>query len=184
MSNPFHPYPFPRLTVELVPAKQWGDNLRSHLTRTEWDDLRQACYKRANHRCEICGGVGRNHPVECHEIWDYNDSAMIQTLTGLIALCPACHGVKHIGRAAATGNLHKALLHIMQVNEWPGELAEEYVGRQFQIHSIRSQFNWVINLDWLKNSAKYVEDIAVFVREARRNRVRATLDAMTRKRES
>jgi hypothetical protein len=181
MNNPFHPYNPPKLTIELVPAAQWGDNLRSHLKPSQWDYLRNACYTRANHRCEVCGDVGKKHPVECHEIWDYNDSARVQTLVGLVSLCPACHQVKHMGRAAATGNLARALLHLMQVNEWPEDLAEEYVMRQFEIYGIRSSFGWTINLDWLKGAEQYIKETAGIVRQQRSERAQATIASMTRK---
>lgn len=180
--NPFHPYPEPKLTVELVPVGQWEDNLRSHLKRSEWDDLRNACYKRADSKCEICGGVGRKHPVECHEIWDYNDETRVQKLTGLIALCPGCHEVKHIGLASMRGRLQVAINRLAKVNEWPIELADEYTLRQFQIHHIRSQMKWSLDLSWLEQSALYISETESIVRERRSERARATLDAMTRTR--
>jgi hypothetical protein len=54
-------------------------------------------------RCEICGGRGPEHPVECHERWRYNDLIRTQTLVRMIALCPACHQVKHVGLANVRG---------------------------------------------------------------------------------
>jgi hypothetical protein len=178
--NPFHPYPMPKLTIELVPATQWGDNLRSHLAPSQWDNLRRACYTRADNKCECCGGVGKKHPVECHEIWDYNDSARIQTLIGLVSLCPACHQVKHIGRALATGNGARAMTHLMSVNKWPEELAEAYVVRQFEIHDLRSRFEWTIDLAWLEQRDAYIAEAAVVGREARSKRVQAMMLRMTR----
>jgi hypothetical protein len=84
----------PRLSIELVPATSWFDNLRSLLPPAEWDALRKATSQAAGHRCEICGGRGPKWPVECHERWQYDDATHVQTLTGLIALCPECHRVK------------------------------------------------------------------------------------------
>ena len=55
----------PRLTIELVPSTCWFSNVRSNISKQDWDRLRKETYKKANYRCEICGGVGRNHPVEC-----------------------------------------------------------------------------------------------------------------------
>jgi len=57
--------------------------------------------KKAENLCETCGGCGPQYPVECHEIWNYDDTRLIQKLDGLIALCPDCHEVKHIGLAGA-----------------------------------------------------------------------------------
>jgi len=61
------------LTVELVPSSSWFSNVRSNVSKKTWDFLRKSTYKKANHRCEICGGRGDKWPVECHEVWDYDD---------------------------------------------------------------------------------------------------------------
>ena len=74
------------LTVELVPRGQWGANLRSELPKKDWDRLRREQYKKAGYVCEICGGKGSRHPVECHEIWHYDEDTNTQRLDGLIAL--------------------------------------------------------------------------------------------------
>ena len=67
-----------KLTIELVPKTAWFSNLRSILARAAWDKLRKESYKNAAHKCEICGGYGKKHPVECHEIWEYDDKNHIQ----------------------------------------------------------------------------------------------------------
>ncbi len=87
----------PRFGVELVPASYWFSNVRSHVTREVWDQLRRQTYEATGHICEICGEVGRKHPVECHEVWHYDDEWRIQKLERLIALCPSYHAVKHSG---------------------------------------------------------------------------------------
>lgn len=178
----FHPYPEPKLTIELVPSGQWEDNLRSHLKKTKWDALRYACYQRANHKCEVCGEKGWKHPVECHEIWEYNDQTRIQKLNGLIALCPQCHQVKHIGLAAIKGKFAQAIGQLMKVNSWPQELAEAYAIRQFEIHQIRSTFAWSIDLSWLDDSEQYIEESVSLVRQRAAKHSESVLEAMTRKR--
>jgi len=57
-----------RLTVNLVPAAQWGANLSQALRGKRWDVLRRETYRRADHRCEVCDGVGSQHLVEAHEV--------------------------------------------------------------------------------------------------------------------
>src|SRR5437588_2921912 len=91
------------LTVELVPSTCWFSNLRSELDKDDWDRLRHAVYERAGNYCEVCGQRGAQHPVECHEVWEYDDEHSVQRLSGLIALCPACHEAKHMGRASSMG---------------------------------------------------------------------------------
>ena len=102
----------PRLQVELVPSTCWFSNVRDHVSKTDWDTLRKATYQKAGHVCEICGGRGPKWPVECHEIWHYDDESLTQTLKGLIALCPSCHETKHIGLAGLRGRVEIAKVHL------------------------------------------------------------------------
>ena len=167
MKNPFAPYPFPKLTCELVPSSLWGENLRSLLTAGQWKELRTACYIRAGHKCEICGGVGNAHPVEAHEIWHYNDQERRQTLMGLIALCPACHKCKHMGFARATGMLEVSMKHMSHVNKWPKELVEAYVMREFEIHRLRDQLKWTVDTSWLTDADSYIKEAEKVSKAAR-----------------
>lgn len=68
------------LTIELVPSTSWYSNVRSMVKPEEWDILRRISYKEAQYRCKICHGQGTKHPVECHEIWEYDDAKHTQTL--------------------------------------------------------------------------------------------------------
>ena len=140
-----------KLTIELVPQGQWGANLRSELPRKEWDRLRKSVYKAANYRCEVCGGKGPKWPVECHERWEYDESTKVQSLVGLIALCPPCHEVKHIGRAGVMGRSAHALAHLMKVNEWGSEEAIKYVDECFGVWARRSNEDWKLDISWIKN---------------------------------
>lgn len=139
----------PKLTLELVPGPQWKINLRSELPPKDWDKLRKAVYMAANHQCELCGGKGRKHPVECHEQWHYDDKYHRQTLMGLIALCPACHEVKHFGMAETLGHGARARKHLAKVNGWTPEQVETYLQQAFNTWSERSRHAWVIDLTWL-----------------------------------
>jgi hypothetical protein len=138
-----------RLTIELVPPSTWGQNLRGALSGEQWDCLRQAVYRRAGYRCEICGERGATHPVECHERWAYDDAARVQRLIGLVALCPACHAVKHIGRSYAEGDGDAALARLMRVNGWSRTDAVEYVDLVFDIWQTRRRGEWRLDLEWL-----------------------------------
>lgn len=140
-----------KLTIELVPRGQWGANLRSELPKAEWDRLRRDVYAAAGHRCEICGGRGPKWPVECHERWRYDEETKIQHLEGLIALCPACHRVKHMGRSMSIGRGEEALAHLMKVNGWSESDANHYVEAVFETWSRRSSENWTLDLSWLQS---------------------------------
>ncbi len=107
-----------------MPQSCWFSNVRDHVSKPTWDKLRKATYQQANYRCEVCGGRGDKHPVECHEIWNYDDINHIQTLFGLTALCPSCHQVKHIGLAGLRGRGEEAEAHLAKVNNWSSEPAQ------------------------------------------------------------
>lgn len=142
------------LKVELVPSSSWGNNLRNgaNLSKAEWDKLRKQCYRDAHYKCEVCGGKGPKWPVECHEIWDYNDDTKVQTLKGLIALCPMCHKAKHLGFASTQGMEVFAfvLAHIAKINDLSENELMEYVEKVFDQHSERSQHKWALDLSWLE----------------------------------
>ena len=139
----------PRLTVELLPSSTWGSNLRSALRVSHWDKLRRGAYAAANHRCEICGGVGHQYRVACHERWEFDDAQSCQRLVGLIALCPECHDVKHFGRANENGRGPDATLHLCEVNDWSIGDANRYVELHFALWKLRTRKEWCLDLAWL-----------------------------------
>jgi hypothetical protein len=126
------------LTVELVPSTCWESNVRALVSTAEWDRIRKQTGRSAGSRCEICGGVGPKHPVECHEVWHYDDTAQVQGLVRMIALCPACHEVKHFGRAQLAGRVQDALDHLMRVNGWQMAEARAHVRESSELYKQRS----------------------------------------------
>ena len=139
------------LTVELVPSTVWFSNLRSILKESQWGKIKRKTFAKAGYRCEICGGCGLKWPVECHEIWHYDDEKKIQTLSGLIALCPSCHEVKHIGLATKNGRRDKAALHLSKINNWSQKLTDTYIDEQFDKWKERSNYQWQLDITYLKN---------------------------------
>lgn len=178
-NNPFHPYHPPKLTIELVPAPLWTFNLRKLFTKQKWDETRAACYKRAGHTCEICGDL-KGKPPEAHEIWEYDDLRRIQKLHGLISLCSQCHKVKHIGFALTQGHaaFGRAVNHLAKVNDWPYNLAAEYIDRQFQIHELRSELSWTQDLSWIDDIDVYIAESEAIARKRHGQLVTATLEKM------
>lgn len=141
----------PKLSIELVPKSCFYTNVRSNVSREEWDKIRKQVYKKANYRCEICGGQGNNHPVECHEVWEYDDMNHIQKLIGMVALCPNCHQVKHIGLAGIRGSQNEAIKHLRKINQWDKNKANEYMANCFKIWSWRNQFAWKLDISLLSD---------------------------------
>ena len=139
----------PRLTVELIPKPAWGINVRSKCAQREWDLVRRATYKVAQYRCEICGGRGPTHPVECHERWKWNETGHVQRLIGLIALCPPCHHVKHMGRSLVTDKADLAIKHMMEVNDWARAQVDRHLDEAFVTWRRRNVYDWTVDLSWL-----------------------------------
>lgn len=139
-----------KLTIELVPQTCWMSNVRSAVSKSRWKTLAAQVYSKAYHVCEICGGIGPKHPVECHEIWNYDDKKLIQKLEGMIALCPDCHMVKHIGLARLQNRGELALRHLMKVNKMTQIKAEQYITDCFQLWGKRSTKRWKLDISHLK----------------------------------
>lgn len=143
--------PVKLLTVELVPSTCWFSNVRDHVPKTVWDFLRRTTYQRANYTCLSCGGKGNQWPVECHEIWHYDEQQQIQTLEGLTALCPSCHQVKHFGLATVIGCADQASAHLSYVNNWSAEQTNSYLQTVWDIWKRRSCLGWSLNLSLLNS---------------------------------
>jgi len=144
-----------KLTIELVPSTAWYTNVRSNVSKQEWDIIRKHCYELAGNKCEVCGDIGRNqgvkHNVECHEIWSYNDKELIQKLEGLIALCPMCHRTKHVGLAQLNGQLDSVVKHLSKVNNIKLNESYQYIQDSFLIWNERSKYEWVLDISYLNN---------------------------------
>src|SRR5574343_607788 len=148
-----------KLTIELVPSTAWYTNVRSNVSKSDWDKIRKKCYENANHKCEICGDEGfkqgKKHAVECHEIWEYDDSSKIQKLIGLIALCPNCHQSKHVGLATLQGKRDWVVKQLMKVNNMSWTNTDDYINESFKIWNTRSQHEWQLDISYLNEYMKF-----------------------------
>jgi hypothetical protein len=88
--------------------------------------------------------------VECHEGWRYDDRTRVRMLVRMIALCPACHEVKHLGLANVQGKGAQARAHLAQVNGWTLEQADAYITEAFQVWAQRSGGPWTLDLEGLR----------------------------------
>lgn len=138
-----------RLTVELVPRTCWFSNVRSEVSAEVWKRIRRDVSQAAGNCCEICGGRGPKWPVECHEVWHYDDEARIQTLKGFQALCPNCHAVKHIGYASSKGIGALIRRHLAKVNGWALSDVELYLEYCFEVWMRRSSYDWKLDISLL-----------------------------------
>jgi hypothetical protein len=139
-----------KLQIELVPASFWWSNVRSNVTDKQWDNIRKRVYIKANYTCEICGEKGTNHPVECHEVWIYDDTNLLQRLGHFQALCPLCHEVKHIGLAGIRGNEDRAFNRFKTINQLDDNVARQIISAVFKQWRIRSGKQWKLDIEHLK----------------------------------
>lgn len=139
-----------RLTIELVPRSSWFENVRNNVSKEEWQFLKRATSQKANLRCQVCGGKGSQWPVECHEVWHYDDEQHVQSLRDLVALCPSCHEVKHIGLTQLRGKGVEATAHLAIVNGWSYGAAEKCIEEAFETWKVRSTKTWTLDISWLE----------------------------------
>ena len=143
----------PRLQLELVPRTAFNINLRKALTPDEWAACQRYAFDRHQRRCAICQGVGPRWPVECHEQWAYDEIAGVQRLSALVALCPACHEVVHMGLEAVRGREAAATAHLMRINGWTLAQAEAHKRKAFSQGARRSQQRWRLDAKLLTQLA-------------------------------
>lgn len=137
-----------KLNFELVPDGCWGSNLRNILSKAEWDFLRKYAIKKSQGKCAICGKkMSRLH---AHERWSYDTKGGIQKLEDIIAVCPDCHSVIHIGRTQLVGNIERAENHYMKVNNCSYSEFRQALGKANEEHKKLSQVSeWKLDLSYL-----------------------------------
>lgn len=139
-----------KLDFELVPDSCWYSNLRSLLPPGGWDIIRKKAYARANGHCMICGAPTRR--LEAHEQWSYDEANAVQKLTGVIAVCHACHEVIHIGRTQLMGREREAADHFMKVNGCTYAEYRKALGEANEAHRRRNLIpEWKLDLSVLKD---------------------------------
>lgn len=138
------------LTPELIPYSMHGKNVRAVLSAEDWQAVARHSYKEAGYRCEICGAKGK---LECHEIWQFNDRNLVQSLVGLITLCPDCHRVKHIGLARKMGWYGDALEHMAKINGISKSKARQHIEyAEVGVKNRREEYD--LDLSYLNNYKK------------------------------
>jgi len=138
----------PKLKIDLIPKTSFYENVRNHVDQEIWDKLRRYCYRKACYVCEICGGVGPEHPVECHELFSYESNG-IQKLVRLMAVCPLCHKCYHIGRTNVIEGptmVPVCLRHIAKVNGWTYKQAQQYITYASSKYRQRSTVDWTLDI--------------------------------------
>ena len=143
-----------KLDFELVPDPCWYSNLRSILSKAQWDVVRRDAYSRAQGRCMICARPATR--LEAHEKWSYDEENKVQKLEDVIAVSHACHSVIHIGRTQLIGQEDVAIKHFMRVNKCSYADYIKALGEANAVHQRRNKVDeWKLDLSYLK---KFVGD--------------------------
>ncbi len=138
-----------KLNFELVPDGCWGFNLRSILTKKQWDFLRMEAKERAEGKCAICGR--KTNRLEAHERWSYNAEKGVQKLEDIIAVCKDCHSVMHIGRTQLKGDEERAEKHFMKVNGCNYAEYRKALGKANEEHKRLNLVSaWTLDLSYFK----------------------------------
>lgn len=145
-----------RLPVTLVPSTAWGQNLRNTITQSQWQFLRLATFRRAQHHCQGCGAHLPNGKFHAHELWHWDTDTTEQRLIRLVCLCEDCHLALHWGYANTQGLLNKAIDQFLVINEktYSSYQVEELTSLVQNLWQLRSKLTWTLNvkpqLDWLR----------------------------------
>lgn len=139
-----------KLDFELVPEECWYSNLRSVLKPSDWDKVRFDAYARAGGKCMVCGRWTKR--LEAHEKWSYDEENALQKLEDVVALCHACHEVKHISRTQLVGRGTEAMEHFMRVNGVSQMEYHEALQKANEEYLRRNKVEgWVTDISWLQN---------------------------------
>ena len=161
-----------KLAIELVPFTMHGCNVRSRITADQWKKVCSVVHKKArnDHRCTICNSSGKSQgftwPVECHELWLFDEVTHTQKLMGMQSICPMCHKVKHLGLATRHGYGEAAMAHLAKVNKIDAAHAERLVAHAKSVVKQRSSHEWKLDLTYLNKNefgflmAKFTDDEA------------------------
>ncbi len=138
-----------KLNFELVPSGCWKYNLRTILTKKQWDYISRDVRGSANGRCSICNSETKK--LEAHEVWEYDEENAVIILKDVIAVCPDCHSVIHIGRTSLKGDVIRAEDHYMKVNNCSYVEMRKQLGIANEINVRRNLISdWKMDISWLK----------------------------------
>jgi len=142
-----------KLTIEMLPRGAWNNDFSKTLPKKEWDILREACYKKANHKCQICGY--ETDELDAHELWDFDIKNKTQTLVDIIGICSKCHGVKHIRNSQRLGYGENAKQHFLNINKCSAlDYASQLAKAQMEFEERNKVYRWKIIADLNKFGLK------------------------------
>jgi hypothetical protein len=127
-----------KLVPILVPRPLWGINAHDLLDRESWQRMRRDTFSRDNLRCIICE---QKRPLECHEVFSYDDITGTATLVRLESRCADCHACNHLGRLLKRNprGFKQALASIGRLNRISPPEVISLVQEAFKLHKSRTR---------------------------------------------
>ena len=143
-----------KLNFEILPSGAWNFNLRTQMSKKAWDVIRKDAYKNANDKCSICNRSVKK--LHAHERWSFDSKTHVQKLKEVIAVCPLCHMVIHIGRTQLLGKEDLAISHFKRVNDVDFSAYTKALSIANKENIELSKIDdWSLDLSYLK---KFIED--------------------------
>ncbi|WP_146124243.1 hypothetical protein [Burkholderia multivorans] len=157
-----------KILPDLVPYAMHGVNVRSRLSDSDWNDLRNYAKRKKRFCCEVCGAKGKQqgfkHDVEAHEEWLHDHNTRTQKLTNILILCPLCHKFKHIALADLSGYGKQVREHIQKVNGWTPDQVELAINRaKHEVKQLKGA--WKLDLTYLNTYGYRVPGITFTTQE-------------------
>lgn len=133
-----------KLTMELVPKRLVYQSMSYLMQPEEYKNLREQIFRHHEHRCGICYSSDGTY---FHEVWEYDDENHTCTLTGFIALCRLCFGIKHFDYVNHRAldpkyNVLEFVQHFKEVNQRSEDDFIAYKNSAFFVWNQRNKFNW------------------------------------------
>lgn len=127
-----------KLLPVLIPRPLWGINAHDLVERDCWEKIRRDTFLRDKKRCVICGKQG---PLECHEVFTFDDANGIATLARLESRCSTCHACNHLGRLYKRNppGFKQALVYLAKINKMQPQEVIDLVKDAFKLHKARTR---------------------------------------------
>ena len=127
-----------KLLPVLIPKPLWGINAHNLLVGECWQRMRRDTFLRDKNRCVICG---EQKPLQCHEVFSFDDAEGIAVLTKLESRCEVCHDCNHLGRLYKTDPdaFKSALAYLGVINQLDPPDVIRLVKEAFRLHKTRTR---------------------------------------------
>lgn len=134
-----------KLIPVLIPKPLWGVNAHNLLEGQCWQNIRRNTFLRSDYCCVICQ---RKKPLECHEVFKFDDEKGVAVLLRLEGRCEDCHACNHLGRLKKVNpkGFKRALAYIGFVNQITPQVVIRIVGEAFDVHKSRTR-PWEMKVD-------------------------------------